>query len=379
MATILIVDDTPANILVFEELLSHPERRLLTATNGKDALKAALENEVDLIILDVQMSGMDGFEVAQILKSNKRTKDVPVIFASAVQKEQHSIMKGFGEGAVDYLLKPLDPEVTRAKVSVLLKIQAQKKELQEKNDSLEKAKEQIDRLNSDLMDNVLKLQELNMEMEAFSYSVSHDLRAPLRSMLGYSEILMEDYSGALEEEAKQLIARIRNSGFRMERLIEDLLAFSKMGRHDLVRSEINMEELARHVIADLNTGTKVAVQISNVLPVFGDQSLMQQVWVNLLSNAVKYSSKKEKARVEVSSKKEGSEIIYSVKDNGAGFDMKYADKLFGVFQRLHSPKEFDGTGIGLATVQRIIKKHGGRIWANAKENEGATFSFALPG
>lgn len=377
MQRILLVDDTPANILVFEELLSREGRELVTANSGKDALKAALDHEIDLIVLDVQMPGMDGFEVAQILKSNKKTRDIPIIFASAVKKEQQFIMKGFDEGAVDYLFKPLDPEVTKAKVSVLLKIQAQKKELVEKNTSLERAKEQIDQLNKDLLDTVEKLRELNVEMETFSYSVSHDLRAPLRAMLGYSEILYEDHAAALNEDAKQLIQKVRSGGLRMEKLIEDLLLFSKMGRKELVSFEINMDQLVKKVTENLPPHS-VKLSVDSLLPVWGDVSLMEQVWINLLSNAIKYSAKKEHPEVGISCRREGGQVVFSVKDNGAGFDMKYADKLFGVFQRLHSSRDFEGTGIGLATVQRILKKHGGKIWAEAKEDEGATFYFALP-
>lgn len=377
MQRILLVDDTPVNILVFEELLRREDRELLTAASGREALKIALDNEVDLIILDVQMPGMDGFEVAQILKSNKKTRDVPIIFASAVKKEQQFIMKGFDEGAVDYLFKPLDPDITKAKVSVLLKLQAQRKELVEKNASLEKAKEQIDRLNTDLLGHVQKLQELNGEMEAFSYSVSHDLRAPLRAMLGYSEILHDEHSAGLGEDAKALLQRIRTGGQRMEKLIDDLLMFSKMGRKDLVRSEINMDALVKKV-ADHLPAHSASLLIDPLQPASGDASLLEQVWINLLSNAIKYSAKKDNATVVVSSKAEDDRIVYQVKDNGAGFDMKYADKLFGVFQRLHSSRDFEGTGIGLATVHRILKKHGGKIWAEAKEKEGATFYFALP-
>ena len=376
MPKILLVDDTPANILVFQELLAGHDRELLTATNGNEALKIAIDQDIDLIILDVQMPGMDGFEVAQILKSSKRTRDVPIIFASAVKKEQRSIMKGFDEGAVDYLFKPLDPEVTKAKVSVLLKLEAQKKELMEKNSSLEKAKEQIDRLNTDLMDNVLKLQELNQEMESFSYSVSHDLRAPLRALLGYSEILFEDYNASLDEEGRELIGKIRKGGMRMERLIEDLLLFSKMGRKELAMTEVNMKQLVEKVLEDF-PGATATINIGALPAVQGDPSLLQQVWLNLVGNAIKYSSAKPDPRIEIGGAADGSVITYSVKDNGAGFDMKYADKLFGVFQRLHG-REFEGTGIGLATAHRIIKKHGGRIWAEAKENEGATFFFSLP-
>ena len=380
MATILLVDDTAANILVFKELLAKEDRLFLAATNGKDALKIAHEQDIDLIILDVQMPGMDGFEVAQILKSNSKTRDMPIIFASAVKKEQKFILKGFEEGAIDYLFKPLDPEVTKGKVSVLLKVQEQKKELLAKNASLEEAQEQITALNNELTDNLQKLQELNTDMESFSYSVSHDLKAPLRSLLGYSEILFDDYTNTLDEDGKRLIEKVRSAGLRMERLIDDLLLFSKMGRKDLVRSEVDMDQLIKEVADEIQGSAPHTAEliIHPLPPISGDESLLHQVWINLLGNAIKYSSKKSNARIEIEGHMEDKHILFSIKDNGAGFDMKYAEKLFGVFQRLHSTRDFEGSGIGLATVQRIIKKHGGKIWAEAKEDEGATFYFSLP-
>jgi two-component system sensor histidine kinase/response regulator len=377
---ILLVDDVPSNILVLEELLAKEGRSFLKAYNGKEGLKMALEKEVDLIILDVQMPDMDGFEVAQILKSNNRTKDIPIIFATATKKEHHSMVQGFEEGAVDYLFKPLDREITRAKVAVLLKIQLQKKELIEKNKSLENATKQIDQLNKELLTNMEQLKTMNEDLESFSYSVSHDLRAPLRALISYSQILQEDFYDKLDDEAKGLIDRIKYNSNRMNVLINDLLTFSKMGRKQLAKTTVDTGEMVKKVIAELSETQqhKAAFKISALENAYGDPSLLQQVWINLLDNAVKYSSKKEKPEIEIACGRQNGELIYSVKDNGAGFDMKYADKLFGVFQRLHSPKDFEGTGVGLATVQRIIKRHGGRIWVDARENEGATFSFTLP-
>jgi light-regulated signal transduction histidine kinase (bacteriophytochrome) len=377
---ILLVDDAPSNILVLEELLAKEGRSFLKANNGKEGLKLALEKEVDLIILDVQMPDMDGFEVAQILKSNNRTRDIPIIFATATKKEHHSMLQGFEEGAVDYLFKPLDREITQAKVAILLKIQRQKKELMEKNRSLENATRQIDQLNRELLSNMEQLKTVNEDLESFSYSVSHDLRAPLRALISYSQIFQEDFYDKLDEEAKSLLDRIKYNSNRMNTLINDLLAFSKMGRKPLLKTRVDTGDLVQKVIAELpeTQQHKVAFKINHLENAYGDPSLLQQVWVNLIDNAVKYSSKKDTPEIEISCTRQNDEIIFSVKDNGAGFDMKYADKLFGVFQRLHSAREFDGTGVGLATVQRIIKRHDGRIWADARENEGATFSFTLP-
>lgn len=608
-ATILLVDDKTTNLLALKSLLEKQGRIILQATNGNDALKIALNKPVDLIILDVQMPGMDGFEVAQFLKSNKKTKNIPIIFATAEKTEHQSMMKGFEEGAVDYLFKPLDPEITRAKVSILLKIQLQKKELLEKNLLLEKsallinnsadiigiidgttlkieeinqafsvllgypqeeikgtslvffldnedrtriqhlstlrkeglsfgtrvycknrstkwldwnvvvkdnkwysnarditeikeverirnylatvvkqsndaiyihdhegkiiswnegaekiygysesealrmkvwniipdylqpdtqdiftkifagekvqsletkrvtkhgkfvdvlfsasvipdlgnqqksiaiterdvtqqkiADEQIRLLNSDLQRNVVQLEETNKELEAFSYSVSHDLRAPLRAVNGNARILEEDYLDKLDEDARQVLGKINNNVKRMDRLIEDLLAFSKIGKKEVHKSQIDTESQMKSVIADIGSAVQhnTDIKINVLLPAFGDPSLLHQVWTNLISNAIKYSSKKKSPQVEIGSITKEDEIVYYVKDNGAGFDMQYADRLFGAFQRLHDEMEFEGTGIGLAIVKRIITKHGGKIWAEAKPDEGATFYFTIP-
>lgn len=378
--TILIVDDKPANIYALETLLDKPDRTFLNATNGNDALKLALNNDIDLIILDVQMPEMDGFEVAQILKLNKKTKDIPIIFASAEKKERQSVMKGFEEGAVDYLSKPLDPELTTAKVSVLLKIQLQKKELIEKNQSLEKADAQIKKLNADLQKNLFQLEEVNKELESFSYSVSHDLRAPVRALVGFSKMLEESYNDTLDDEGKRMVGVIHRNAIKMGTLIDDLLEFSKMGRQEVRKTAINVADMVNDVISDITdqTGYHAKVTINELLPTYADRALLTQVWINLVSNAFKYSAKKENPAVEIGSHRDNRYIVYYVKDNGAGFSMEYAEKLFGVFQRLHKASEFEGTGVGLAIVHRIVTRHGGRVWAEAKINEGATFFFTLP-
>jgi PAS domain S-box-containing protein len=220
----------------------------------------------------------------------------------------------------------------------------------------------------------------NKELEAFSYSVSHDLRAPLRAVNGYARIMEEDYSGILDDEGTRLLKVIKDSGNRMGLLIDDLLSFSRLGRKELKRSFINMNELVKSIVFDLNETTphKAIIQIETLHPIMGDYSLLNHVLVNLILNAIKYSAKKERPVVTITSKRQNREVVFSISDNGVGFDMKYVHKLFGVFQRLHSSDEFPGTGVGLAIVQRIINKHGGRVWAEAKVNEGAVFSFTIP-
>ncbi|MHB8261657.1 MAG: sensor histidine kinase [Bacteroidia bacterium] len=224
-----------------------------------------------------------------------------------------------------------------------------------------------------------QLKGVNKELEAFTYSVSHDLRAPLRAVNGYAEILNEDYETKLDEEGKHIIETIRYNAIKMGTLIDDLLAFSKLGRKEVQRAKINMNELVEGVFIDLAKSFthKAEIKIGKLHPLEADYGLMHQVMFNLISNAIKYSSKKEHPLVEIFSEQKNDEVIFSVKDNGAGFDMKYYDKLFGVFQRLHAQEEFDGVGVGLAIIQRIIAKHGGKVWAEGKVNEGAQFNFSV--
>ena len=243
------------------------------------------------------------------------------------------------------------------------------------------AEQAIRQLNTDLERKAGQLEGANRELEAFSYSVSHDLRAPLRAIDGYTRILLEDYDDKLDAEGKRICGVISAEARRMGQLIDDLLAFSRLGRKEMFASKIDMNALADSVFAELvkpGNRERIDFHLSKLPMAKGDLALMHQVWVNLLSNAIKFTSKKERAVIEVQAKQTRDENIYIVRDNGAGFDMEYASKLFGVFQRLHGESEFEGTGVGLAIVQRIIRRHGGRVWAEGGVEKGATFYFALP-
>lgn len=227
----------------------------------------------------------------------------------------------------------------------------------------------------------LETQKINQDLESFSYSVSHDLRAPLRSINGYSQILIEDYSDKLDAEGNRLLNVIITNAKRMGQLIDDLLEFSRLGRKEIRKASVDIEDQVRSISTELverETGRKIDLKVGELGTAMMDASMMRQVWINLISNAIKYSRKKETATIEIGRIKEDERMIFYVKDNGAGFDMAYKDKLFGVFQRLHKNNEFEGTGVGLALVKRILDRHNGQIWAEAKLNEGATFYFSIP-
>jgi signal transduction histidine kinase len=245
--------------------------------------------------------------------------------------------------------------------------------------------EQIYRMHHDLEikveERTAQLENVNAELEAFSYSVSHDLRTPLRAISGYAIMLKEDYEPELGTEGKRIIKNIITNAKMMGQLIDDLLSFSRLSKKELVRTRVDMQSLTENVITELvqpDMQSKYHFNVGLLLPARGDRVMIKQVLINLVSNAIKYSSKCENAGIEIASVDEEKRIVYHVKDNGVGFDMAYADKLFGVFQRLHSQEEFEGSGVGLALVKRIIKKHNGDVWAEGLENRGATFYFSLP-
>src|ERR1041385_2278939 len=348
---ILLVDDKPQNLAVLESILEGPDYRLTKAQSAQEALVALFDADFALIVLDVRMPDTSGFELAKLIKERKRTRDIPIIFVTAHYSEDEHILSGYSAGAVDYLTKPINPAILKSKVAVFA-------ELYRKTKALNEANQELNRRNSELV-------AANKELEAFSYTVSHDLRAPLRHVSGFIEALRERADAGLDDEARRYMTKVQNAADEMGNLIDHFLAFSRMGRAELKLALVDMNgliECAREDLQPDTTGRRIEWRLTPLPKVEADASLMRQVWTNLLSNAVKYTRPRDPARIEVGwEDSHQGEFVFFVRDNGVGFDMKYADKLFGVFQRLHRPQEFEGTGIGLANVRQIISRHGGHI------------------
>lgn len=345
--------------------------RVESAQAFSDALD---EFEPSLILSDHGLPSFDGFSALAIAR--EKAPGVPFIFVTGSLGEEMTI-QALKSGATDFVLKHRLRTLGAAVHRALTQAEHHRKRQQ--------AEAEIRQLNQDLERRVAartaELEAANKELEAFSYSVSHDLRAPLRHVEGFVEILLSTKAQSLDAEAQRYLATISDAARQMGRLIDDLLEFSRTARAELKKTMVSLDQIVRWVVDDFEvetSGRKVEWVIHALPEVYADRSLIRQVMVNLLSNAVKYTRKRPVTRIEVYSVSSPTEDIVHVKDNGVGFDMRYSGKLFTVFQRLHRAADFEGTGVGLANVRRIIHRHGGRTWAAGILDEGATFSFALP-
>ncbi len=377
---ILLVDDQPANLVALEAMLQGLGQNLIKAESGREALKWLLTHEFAVILLDVKMPEMDGFETATIIRQRDRSRHTPILFLTAGDKTQDHAVRGYAVGAVDYLVKPVVPEFVRSKVAVFVEL-AKKSELLRRQTQLLAESEQAARALAETRAELVRdLEHKNRELERFSYAVSHDLRAPLRRIDSFSRAVLESQTERLDESGRRYLERVREASQHMSQLIDDVLYLSRVTRADLRDQEVDLSALASLNLARLqesDPGRKVHTKVRPGVMVTGDGQLLRIALENLLENAWKFTSKQPEARIEFGVTQASGEPTYFVRDNGAGFDMTYADRLFGPFQRLHPQGEFPGSGIGLATVQRIIHRHGGRVWAEGLVGQGATFQFTL--
>lgn len=356
---VLIVDDVEANLIALEAQLARLDCEIVRAGSGNQALRLLLEHDFAVMLLDVQMPEMNGFEVARFARDDEITRDVPIVFVTAMHETEDSVLRGYGAGAIDVMFKPVNPDVLRSKVGVFLELWHGRRRLADEIDAHK---------------------ETMRELEAFNFSVSHDLSAPLRTIDGFSAALLEDHGAQLDDDARTCLAHIRNAVGRMSSLIDDLLDLSRSGRAELTRCAVDMAAIARAVVADLRRELPERdVEFVSVAeaPCHGDPGLLRIVLDNLLRNAWKFTRARTGARVELGLGREHGRPVYFVRDNGAGFDPQYAERLFQAFRRLHPSKDFEGNGVGLAIVHRIVRRHGGRVWADGRPDQGATFYFTL--
>lgn len=407
--TILTIEDEVALRKSIVDYFEDSGFTVIEATNGNEGLEAFRTHRPDIVFTDLSMPNGHGLDIIPVLRREGPLTPIIVISGAGMLQDAVESMKC---GAWDYLSKPirdlssleekalnllsrarkLEKRVARRKLLQLHRaerlVAERTAELQKVNESLVEEnrrrrmmQDEVLWLNQDLKQQKMALEHANQELEAFSYSVSHDLRAPLTAIGGFSQVLLEDYGDKLDENGRDCAARIVTASQRMGKLIDALLQLARIGRQPLKREPVDLSALARTIEQELRflqPARSITVNVAEDLVVSGDQQLLRSVMNNLLGNAWKYTSKKKTALIELGVQVQQGEPVFFVRDDGAGFDMAYADKLFSTLQRLHSSHEFEGNGIGLATVHRIIQRHGGKIWAESVPGEGATFYFTLP-
>jgi len=387
-ARFLAIDDSPTYLEALACALTSEGYAVTKAVSGKTGLEQMANETFDCALVDLIMPEMDGIEVCRRINEMERAVDNPMMIIMLTASETTEDMtRGLEAGADDFVGKSSDMTVLKARIRALLRRKFFQEENRRIHDRL--ARKEIEateaRAARELADArarlVEELERKNNELEAFNYSVSHDLRAPLRSIDGFSHALLENHAGELGEKGRGYLRRVRDAAQRMGELIDDLLELSKVGRADLRRNTINLSALARTIATELQRATpgrRAEFLIANEVVADVDRGLLQVVLENLLGNAWKFTSTVALAVIEFGVAQRGGLTTYFVRDNGVGFDMEYAGRLFTPFQRLHSEAEFSGTGIGLATVYRIVDRHGGRVWAESTINSGATFFWTLP-
>jgi len=368
--SILIVDDDSTKRFALKTILAPLKENVVEASSGADALRQLLRQEFAVILLDVRMPVMDGFETAQLVRQRQRSELTPIIFVTALDQAETDMGRGYDLGAVDFVFAQVVPAILRAKVAVFVELYRAQQELRRYRSRLEMLVEE----------RTTALTAINRELEAFSYSVSHDLRAPLLAFDGLSKTMLEEYGDRLDKQAKDNLKRMRGASQRMTSVFDGLQALFRLTSGEVRREQLDVTAIAKQIVKEMkaeNPGREVKVEIGSGIIAPGDKRLVRILLSNLLSNAWKFTSVKPSPRVEVGTEVVDGESRIFVRDNGVGFDMIYAHRLFGAFQRLHSQSEFPGAGIGLATAQRIVNRHGGRIWAEGAVGEGATFYFVI--
>ncbi|PYV00601.1 MAG: hypothetical protein DMG10_20540 [Acidobacteria bacterium] len=379
---ILLVDDQPGKLLAHESVLAELGQNIVKAANGREALQCLLRQDFAVILLDVNMPDMDGFETAELIRWRPRFEKTPIIFLTAYNTTDLDRLKGYSLGAVDYLFLPVIPEVLKAKVTVFVELARQKRLIQRQAENLAlhnqeqtRQLEMIQKLNEDL-------QEANRELEAFSYTVSHDLRAPLRALKGYTDILLEDYGPKLEATAKEYLSNLERAVVRMDALTRDLLSYSRIVRQQIELEPVCVDAVCREVTAmnpALQPPNTEMVVPPDLLPVRAHPTLLGQCLANLLDNAAKFVAPGVTPRIHIRTEPRGDRVRIWVEDNGVGIEPAHHQKIFGIFERVGNLKTNQGTGIGLAIVARAAQRMGGICGVESSVGNGSRFWIELAG
>lgn len=404
---ILLVDDREDNLMSIEALLEPDGYVFAKANSGREALKILLkEYDFALILMDVKMPNLNGFETATMIYEREKLRHIPIIFITANNYGDENVFQGYKAGAVDYIYKPINPELLRAKVSVFIdlykktgKLIAQEQKLVAINGNLESeikerkaSEEKVKELNKELLENISRLESANKDLDRFAFMASHDLQEPLRKIRMFSDCLFSKYNDELDESGKMYLDRIQNGAERMQDLIKDILTFSKVSGETGTFVKTDMNQILNevlHEMKDILEEKKVKIKISPLPSLDVNPGLIRPLFHNLINNAIKYSKKNVAPEINITSemtsssngmnnKKVNEYCRIFVEDNGIGFEQKYAEQIFDMFARLHLNDEFAGTGIGLALCKKIVEKHNGYISARSKINEGSVFIISLP-
>lgn len=398
---ILLVDDREDNLLSIETILAPAGYTFVKALSGREALKILLhEFDFALILMDVKMPNLNGYETATLIYQREKLKHIPIIFITANNYGEEHMFKGYMSGAVDYIYKPINPDLLRAKVGVFIDLYkknrmllAQEQKLVAINKNLELeiherkvSEEKVKELNHKLLENIERLESANRDLDRFAFMASHDLQEPLRKMMMFSDRLSYKYKELLDDEGKMFISRLQHAGERMQALIKDILLFSKTSLEKPVFVQSDLNIILSEVLADMEGNIEeknVVIDVAQLPNLSVNPVLMRPLFHNLLSNAIKYSKKDIKPVVKVYSEfssngQNGKYCRIYIEDNGIGFEQKYSEQIFGMFKRLHLHTEFEGTGIGLALCKKIVEEHNGFITARSKVGEGSVFIISLP-
>lgn len=404
---ILVVDDREDNLFSIETILERDHYTIRKANSGRAALKLLLtEHDFMLILMDVQMPDMNGIETASLIYQREKLKHIPIIFITAHGGDEANMFEGYKMGAVDFIYKPINPDLLRFKVSVFVELyqkthqlMMQERKLLAVNTNLEQeieerkiSEEKVHLLNQQLVQNNSELKVINEELDRFAYVASHDLQEPLRKILIFSDVMSSRLSSYPDAEVQACLAKIGKASERMQRLINDLLKFSRHANLEADFQKVDLADVVRDVLSDMEPELlkkDVKIELGSLPFIWGIPSQIHQLFQNLLSNSVKFSREDVTPKISIYSEQVVLPSLLNqsetqkfhqifIKDNGIGFDSKYAKDIFVVFKRLHSYHEFEGTGIGLSICKKIVEKHNGQITATGKSGEGATFIITLP-